>query len=306
MTWVDATMQAILSAKVLTQMASVLGRENQVHDLQDEVDQLTGYVNEHLWNERTQFYCDRLPEGHLSPVKHIGAYWALLARCVPEGRISGLVSHLDNPVEFKRVHRVPALSADDPSFGGMGNYWCGGIWAPTNYMVLKGLDETGHNELAHQIATNHLENVVRVFESEDIRWEGADQFQQYFHLNDLKFDDKHTLWENYAPDFIAPGDHSKPGYVGWTGLPPIAVLMEDVFGLSPDAVLNRLTWHVRLMDEHGVRRYPFGPTGMLDLKCLSRKSRLDQPSIEIHSDISFTLEVIWEGGTNTLNIEKEP
>ena len=59
-----------------------------------------------------------------------------------------------------------------------------------------GSDRTG--ELAHEIAINHLENVVKVFESEDTPWVGAEQFRQFFHLTDLKYDDKHTLWENYA------------------------------------------------------------------------------------------------------------
>ena len=97
-------------------------------------------------------------------------------------------------------------------------------------------------DLAHQIAINHNDCVVRVFESDDTPWTGAEQFRQYFHLSDLKVDDHHTLWENYAPDDSAPGSHSKPGYVGWTGLPPIAVLFEDIFGLVPDAPSNRLTW----------------------------------------------------------------
>jgi hypothetical protein len=97
----------------------------------------------------------------------------------------------------------------------------------------------------------------------------------------------------------------RSGYVGWTGVPPIAVLLEDVFGLSQDALLNRLTWHVRLIEEHGVHRYPFGSNGVLDLKCNPRSSQADRPTIEIHSNVTFTLEVIWKGGTDTLNIEKE-
>jgi hypothetical protein len=215
------------------------------------------------------------------------------------------IAHLENPLEFKRAHRIPALSADQPAFSGTGDYWCGGVWAPTNYMVLKGLDENGQFELAHEIAKNHLGNVVKVFEAEEIHWEGAEQFRQYFHLDTLEFDDQHTLWENYAPDVIRPGSHSKPGYVGWTGVPPIAVLFENVFGLSPDAASNRLTWQVRLTEEHGVRRYPFGTNGLLDLKCHSRNSRLDKPSIEIHSNLPLTLEVIWEGGAESVTIEKE-
>jgi Mannosylglycerate hydrolase MGH1-like glycoside hydrolase domain len=305
MSWVDATLQALLSAKVLLQMATLLGREAEVPDLGRELERLTLYVNQQLWNEEASFYFDRLAGGGLSSVKHIGAYWALLAGCVPVVRLPGFVAHLENPAEFKRAHRIPALSADHPAFSGSGGYWCGGVWAPTNYMVLKGLDENGQGGLAYEIARNHLEKVVQVFNAEDLRWEGAEQFRQYFHLADLKYDDQHTLWENYAPDEIKPGSHSKPGYVGWTGLPPIAVLLEDVFGLFPDALSNWLTWNVRLTEQHGVRRYPFGLHGQLDLICSPRNSRLDRPSIEIHSNIPLTLQVIWEGGAETVTIEKD-
>ena len=304
LTWVDATFQAMLSAKTLLQIATLLGREAEVHDLGEELERLIAYSNRHLWNEKSKFYFDRRADGELSPVKHIGAYWALLAGGIPADKVPGFVAHLKNPSEFNRAHRIPALSADDPEYSSTGGYWCGGVWAPTNYMVLKGLAATGEGELAHEIAMNHLENVVKVFEAEDIRWEGAEQFRQYFHLDNLQYDDQHTLWENYAPDVIRPGSHSRPGYVGWTGVPPIAVLLEDVLGLSPDALANRLTWQVWLTEEHGVRRYPFGSTGMLDLKCKSRHSRRDRPSLEVHSNIPLTLDVIWEGGTETVNIEK--
>ena len=303
--WVDATFQAILSAKVLLQIAALLSREAEVEDLSEELEQLNKFANKHLWNKESKFYFDRRPDGELSKMKHIGTYWALLAGCVPSNRVTGFIGHLENPAEFNRAHRIPALSADDPAYNGTGDYWCGGVWAPTNYMVLKGLDAIGQDDLAHEIAKNHLGNVVRVFESDDTPWLGADQFKQYFHLTDLSYDDKHTLWENYAPDVITPGSHSKPGYVGWTGVPPIAVLLEDVFGLSPDADTNHLTWHTRLVEEHGVRRYPFGSNGILDLKCNRRVSEEERPAIEIHSNIPFTLKVIWKGGSDTLTIEKD-
>ena len=305
LTWVDATLQAILSARVLLEMGLVLGRQAELGDVREELQRLSKFVNKFLWDEERQFYCDRRPDGHLSSMKHIGAYWALLARCVPPKRLRGFVNHLDNPVEFNRLHRIPALSADDPAFQGMGDYWCGGVWAPTNYMVLKGLDQNGQQELAHQIALNHVSNVVQVFTLEDTHWEGAEQFQQFFHLDGLQFDDKHTLWENYAPDHARPGGKSKPGYVGWTGLPPIAVLFEDVFGLDPQPLSQRLTWRIRLLEAHGIRRYPLGDEGLVDLKCESRKSLDEIPQVEIHSNMPLTLDIIWEGGAATLKIEKE-
>jgi hypothetical protein len=93
--------------------------------------------------------------------------------------------------------------------------------------------------------------------------------------------------------------------VGWTGLPPIAVLLENVFGIDQDANSNQITWHIRLLDEYGVRHYPFGLNGLLDLKCNRRNSQLDRPLIEVHSDVPLTLKVIWEGGSETVNIEKD-
>ena len=305
MSWVDATLQSLLSARVLLRMADLLGRQNEIPDVQAEYVSLSAYANQHLWSERQRFYCDRFATGELSPMKHIGAYWALLAGCVPAERLEAFVAHLDNPAEFNRPHRIPALSADDPSYSPTGDYWCGGIWANTNFMVLKGLDENGYGGLAHQIALNHLRNVVQVFTADDTPWTGAEHFRQFFRMSELHYDDKHTLWENYAPDVIQPGSQSKPGYVGWTGLPPIAVLFEDIFGLAPAAPAHRLTWHVRLLEEHGVRRYPFGATGLLDLACRARPSALDRPVLEIRSSVPVTLDVIWEGGAETIQITPE-
>jgi hypothetical protein len=300
MGWIDTTLQALLAARHLVRIASVLKREEMVAHLKAEVESLSRRVNESMWDEGTGFYYDRFASGKLSGVKHIGAFWALLAGAVPPDRMHRLVAHLENTAEFRRPHRIPALSADDPHYGMTGNYWCGGVWAPTNYMVLKGLDESGMGGLAHEIARNHLDNVVQVFESDDTRWQNADQFRQFFGLEDLELEETHTLWENYAPEAAAPGETSKPGYVGWTGLPPIAVLFEDVFGLAPDACSAKLTWNVRLLEEHGVRRYPFGPDGLLDLTCARRATAREKPVVKISSNVPLTLEFRWEGGLDTL------
>ena len=129
-------------------------------------------------------------------------------------------------------------------------------------------------------------------------------FASIFHLTDLEYDDKHTLWENYAADAIVRGSHSKPGYVGWTGFRLSRFYWKMYLGFS--RMPSKPAYLAcSLLEEHGVRHYPFGSNGMVDLKCTSRNSRLDQPSIEVHSDIPLTLEVIWEGGTNSVNIEKD-
>jgi hypothetical protein len=145
-------------------------------------------------------------------------------------------------------------------------------------MVLRGLTGVGRDELAHAIGRNHLDNVVAVFEKTG------------------------TVHENYAPEAAAPGTPSKPDFVGWTGLPPIAVLLEYVFGLRPDGATRRLLWDVRLTEAHGVRRYPLGNDISIDLSCAARRAPGDPPRLEATASGPVELEVRWPGGSRLLKL----
>jgi hypothetical protein len=111
-------------------MAGAVGRAGEVADLRDEAQHLLDYVNRNLWDDDSAFYYDRRPDGSLSPVKSIGAYWALLADAVPPARLEPFLAHLRNPAEFARPDRVPSLSADDPHYRPDGGYWLGGCGRP--------------------------------------------------------------------------------------------------------------------------------------------------------------------------------
>ena len=277
MVWADACMQQILSGKILCRMAEILGREAETKEIEEEVKMLTDYVNEKLWDEDTGFYYDLWRNGELNHVKTLASYWALLAGVVPKERLPKFIAHLDNENEFKRLHRPSTLSADHPEFRPDGGYWLGSVWAPTTYMVLKGLEAVGEFDLAYEIARNHHENVVKVF------------------------NDTGTLWENYAPDKIDHGSSSSRDFVGWTGLPPISVLFEDVMGIKPDGQNSRITWRVNLTERHGVLKYPLGKEGELDLICEARKSDTERPEVTVKSNIPVTVEVVWKGGSYVIN-----
>jgi hypothetical protein len=277
-TWIDTCLQQILSAQLLLKMATVLGRVSDVEELKQETDRLTQVVNEQLWDDESAFYYDRRPNGDLSDVKTIGAYWALLADVVAQDRLARFIGHLQNPREFNRPHRVPSLSADHPEYDRSGGYWLGGVWPPTNYMVLRGLSQTGYDALAHEIAANHLANVVQVFERTG------------------------TVWENYAPESPSPGKPAKGDFVGWGGLSPISVLFEYVFGLRPDVPNSRLVWDVRLLEGHGIAQYPFGEVGLLDLDCAARSSYKEKPAIKAVSNIPLQLEVRWKDGRECMDL----
>jgi glycogen debranching enzyme len=278
MSWIDTCLQQVLAARVLVAMNEAAGGPWPVADLEEEAGWLARLVNRRMWDERTGFYYDRWPDGTLSGVRTIGSFWALLAAAVPPGRLDRFVAHLEDPAGFRRPHRVPSLSADHPLYRPGGDYWRGSVWAPTNYMVMEGLRAAGRDSLAHEIALNHLENVVAVFVKTG------------------------TLWENYAPESQSPGEQSARDFVGWTGLAPIAVLLEHVFGLRPDAPRGRLYWDVRLLDEHGVERFPWGADAIVDLRCRRRTSTAEKPMIEAGATAPMTLVIRWDGGTETIRI----
>ena len=272
--WVDACIQMVISGKVLIEMGKVLGCEQDTEWLVREVEMLTELINDKLWSEQDAFYYDMWRSG-LSGVKSIGAYWSLLADIVPPERLPRLIAHLENPAEFKRPHRVPTLSADHPDYNEHGGYWKGSVWAPTNYMVLKGLERVGYHDLAHEIGCNTLDNVVKVFLETD------------------------TVWENYSSEHECPGNPAKSDFVGWTGLIPIAVLIEYVFGIKADAQNGEIVWRVSLTEQHGMERYPFDGKSV-DLVCAARESATDEPQITIKCDTPVKLRVIWPGGEKVI------
>lgn len=277
MVWMDTCTQQLLSARVLLSMADVLGKQDEpaMQELRDEITHLTRVINEDLWCEEDAFYYDLYRDNTLNYCKSVGAYWALLADIIPADRLDRFVAHLDNPAEFKRTHRVPTLSADHPDYREGGDYWKGSVWAPTNYMVLKGLDKNGYQKLAYEIACNNVENVVQVFR------------------------DTGTLWENYAPEKVERGSWSKDKFVGWSGLFPISIMMEYVFGIRPHAGQNKIVWYVNRTERHGVMQYPLGDADV-DLICEARNSADEKPVITVKSSKPITVEIHWNDTVETI------
>lgn len=266
--WVDTSMQAALNCGILAQMATWLKEDDLAATLTAERTSLVQLVNAQMWNEEQNYYQDVDRNGRFSRVKSIGAYWGLVDRgLVPEDRLVPFVQHLRDSWSFNLPHRVPSQAADSEGYNAQsGNYWRGAVWPVTTFMVMKGLRTIGQHKLAHEIALNHMQNMCDVYEHTD------------------------TFWENYAPETAAPGDPARPNYVGTSGITPIASLLEDVIGLHVDWPLRRVSWDRQLdtTGMYGVRNYPLGSDGTLDLLG-------DREKLIITTDIPFTLQIREEG-----------
>ena len=274
--WCDAMMQQALSCRILQKMGEVIGRREFNPSLQAEYDSIEAYLNRHMWDDEAGFYFDRAPDGRLSDIKSIGAYWGLLSDLIPAERAERMIAHLQDPAVFNRPHRVPSQSADSPDYFEDGHYWRGGVWAPTNYMVLRALTEKGQHELAHEIARNHVGMIGRVFSETG------------------------TLWENYAPEYAGIGNPARPDFVGWTGISAIAIPIEYLIGLRPQPNSNIIEWDIRLEEQHAVENYPLA-SGNGYAKFLYQPQEAE-PYIIVQSDLPIELIVHHAGQTRSYQI----
>ncbi len=268
MTWLDICCQQYINADILIKISEIIGREKDALWLKEEKKTLEKIINDNMWDEETAFYYDLLRDGRKNKVKSVGAYWTLMAKLVSKERADHFVAHLDNEKEFKRPFRIPSLSADHPEYEEYGDYWKGSVWAPTNYMVLKGLDKYGFHSLAYDIASNYFENVLSVFKKDG------------------------TLYENYAPEHIEKGRPAQSEFVGWTGLASINIFIEYVLGIKYSAEDNKIIWHINKTEKHGIENLVIDGK-VVSLICEERKDKTEKPKITTSGCEDIKIEIIW-------------
>ncbi|WP_431156594.1 MGH1-like glycoside hydrolase domain-containing protein [Winogradskyella poriferorum] len=200
---VDFSAQMAMYSIQLRDMAETIGRNEDIEAFESFHAKVAKAINDKCWSEEDGFYYD-LGFDKQVVRRHIGMYWTLLGKLVPEDRLSRFLGYLTDENEFNRTMPLPALSAADSDYLGWGDYWLGGVWAPTSYMVLRGLTAYGEDELAKSIAEKTYKNVATVFEATG------------------------TFWENYAPDLVSYGMPAKRDFCGWTALYPIAMYNEYI------------------------------------------------------------------------------
>jgi hypothetical protein len=287
------SLQQALAARYLSQMASVLELPEKQLAWNKEFEELRGLINGLLWNDAAGIYLDLTRSGAQSRSQHIGAFWALLSDVADDAQVKKLVATLRDPDRFYRPHLFPALAANHPDYSPRGHYWRGGVWAPTNYMVVSGLRHRGERGLAREAAENHLDRLYAVYANapkdvEKINPEDRDGEYQ-------------TLWEAYSPETDAPATRwddqflTRQDFVGWTGVGPIAMLIEDVLGLELNAPASLISWNLTRTDRHGIENLSLGKDNVVSLVA----DRRDDPDAPVHITATalkpFTLEVRVNG-----------
>ena len=265
--WVDYTCQTALDCEYLSQIAITVGDKELADSAAANYLALQDLVTARMWNEMQLHYSDVDQDDLWTGTLNVGSYWALMAGLAPHYRAVEMLKHLRSFRSFARAHMVPSLAGFEKGFSPRGDYWRGGVWAPTTYMVIRALERIGETDLAHHIALNHVSNVAKVFQ------------------------DTGTIWENYAPDVIEQGEKAKGDFCGWSALGPIAVLIESVMGIRVQGNRGGVTWELRLTEDHGIRNLHVG-SAVVDLTARWIDKRWHVTAV---STAPVDLHVKWNG-----------
>ncbi|UCE20237.1 MAG: hypothetical protein JSV84_07850 [Gemmatimonadota bacterium] len=287
--WIDFSAQQALAARSIARLGELIGDDEIRDAFENHFTRIAADINRLCWDPSRRFYFDRTRHDTLCSSKHIGAFWTLLSGVATEPRAIRMVEHLQNPAEFWRQHLVPTLSADHPDYDPRGHYWRGSVWAPTNYMVVRGLEGYGYRDVAADIAENHIgmmDRILREFSPDEDKIAFEERYG----------DGYHTIWECYSPDYPEPATrwdntfYSRQDFVGWSGLGPIAMLIETVMGIELDGLRNTVRWRLRRLDRHGVEHVRLGDQ-WITLLCRARSSASDPARLDIESEKGFLLKV---------------
>ncbi len=286
---IDLACQQSLSADRLSRICDVLGLTEKAEFYRSEKKRINDLINKYHWSEKAKWYFDIFTRHEKGPkVKYINSktaagFWTLICGAADDGRREAVKDHMFDPDEFYTKMPFASLSRDDPNYDPTGGYWLGGVWPPTNYAALKGLCARGYRELARAASVRMLEAMSSV--CDDPAYGG--------------------IWECYAPESYRPATTEDGGlvrseFVGWGGLAPITVLIENIIGLSFDAPSNTVTFSLDGRERCGLENMIFNGN-RISVICSEYHSFRDQTVIEVEAEKPFRLTVntkyLWDQPT---------
>ena len=141
----------ILDCRSLMELASVIGRTEDIEELQQRMNAARAGL-EGLWDEEFGFYCNRRSDTHefshrISPTN----FYALFSPDVTPERQRRIARHYFNPDEFYGEWMLPSIARNGPAYADQ-DYWRGRIWAPLNFLVYLALSRTELSDVRRDLA----------------------------------------------------------------------------------------------------------------------------------------------------------
>lgn len=276
---VDLACQQALSAKCMANIFSALDQPEKAAFYSNENLRINDLINRYHWSEKVGFYFDFFGRSSAdAKIKYINsktaaAFWTILCGAASGERLERMINHMFDPEEFYTKVPFATLSTDDPNYDATGGYWLGGVWAPTNFVAIRGLAESGRSSLAREAAIQYLQAICAVF-------------------HDPAYG---SVWECYSPSQHRPataegGEIVRSDFVGWSGLAPITMLIENIIGLRFNASENVVTFDLQPNQIGGLENMHFNG-GKLSVVCSKYIPIAGQSVIEVTTQKPVTLVI---------------
>lgn len=197
-------------------------------------------INSYMWNAETGFYHDLDENEEQLPYKTIAGFWPLLAEIPNADKADSLVAHLSNPATFGTEHPFPSLSMDSPEFSENGEGFRGSVYPNLNFMVIKGLEKYQRYDLARECAIRHLYFILEALQPAD--GSKGDLYEAYLPCREgaaIKSDD---------------GSFPRKRYMPTIGLSTIALMIENVIGLSISLPRKTVDWIIPNLEIMGIEK----------------------------------------------------
>ncbi len=197
-------------------------------------------INTMMWDNETGFYHDLNKDEERLPQKTIAGFWPLLAEIPNADKADALIDHLSNPTTFGTDHPFPTLSADSPNFSEDGDGFKGSVFPAFNFMIIKGLEKYQRYDLARECSIRHLYYILEGLQPADGK--------------------KGDMYEAYKPckegKAVMPSneDFPKVRYLQTVGLSTIALMIENVIGLSISLPRKTVDWIIPNLEIMGIEK----------------------------------------------------
>jgi glycogen debranching enzyme len=136
---------------------------------------LSNFINTYMWDDTAGLY--RPINSNLAflstGINTVQTFLPLIAQISSPSQASRLVEHLINVSEYNLGFGIPSVALSDPSYYSRQpsyfaspdpSYWRGPIWAPTTYLVYKGLLNYGYKDVAIKTVAQQWLNTVNQYD----------------------------------------------------------------------------------------------------------------------------------------------
>lgn len=198
----DGNVMLVVEEKSLAKLADRVGKKSEASAWRALAAERAARINRAMWDEETGFYYhvakrSKVEDGAPLPPdrftykkpgdlrrKEIQGFLPLWAGIVPEERKARLFATLQS--EFLRNGGVTSVSTRDSFYkahAGECCSWNGPVWVPWNFLVARGLRESGRPDLAHEVT-------VRVTEAVTEQLRRTHQFRELYNPDDLRAENR--------------------------------------------------------------------------------------------------------------------